>query len=144
MKKFFPKALLVGGLFGIVVVNAEGEFVSQQLRELAIRNHVSERMAAVLCVPAPAQPAKEEDQIAEMIELVVGLGRKHSLSSVILAGGLHIAGINDKLRARGESLVVIDASLAALNALEGMMRQGLRPSRKVYPKSGSLSDFQCK
>lgn len=49
--------------------------------------------------------------------------------------------MNDTLRQRGECVVVIDSSLAALNAIEGLMRQGLRASRRVYPKSGLIEDL---
>lgn len=135
------QALLIGGTFGVVVVNAEGDFVCQTLRELAVRYHVSDRLVAIHCVPASSLPSKEEEASQQLVEIVVSVAKKNGCSSVILSGGVHIPSINETLRLRGESLVVIDASLAAINAVEGLIRQGLRASRKLYPKSGSLKDF---
>jgi Asp/Glu/hydantoin racemase len=92
------QATLVGGLFGVIVVNAEGDFVPQMLRDLAVRHHVSERLAAVQCVPTASMAVKEEDAIAQITEIVVALGKRYNCSSIILAGGFHMPGINSVLR----------------------------------------------
>jgi Asp/Glu/hydantoin racemase len=114
------QALLIGGTFGVVVVNAvDGDFIPQTLRELAVRHHVSDRLVAVQCVPTSALLTREEEVVHQLIDIVLTLGKKHGCSSIILSGGLHIPTINETIRLRGESLVVIDASLAAINAIEG-------------------------
>jgi Asp/Glu/hydantoin racemase len=131
------QAALVGGRFGLVVVcSLEGgeQAAPHLLRDLAVKHGVADRMQFVQCVAQSAVPRGEEHAVAE---LCAGLGRRHDVQSVVVWGA-PVPGANAWLRSRGDPLVLIDATLAGLNAVEGMMRQNLRPSRKLFPKSGSL------
>ncbi len=149
------QAALVGGRFGLVVVSAfeGGEGAAQHLlRDLAVKvkwdddwsaasdgflppqHGVSDKLQFVHCVSQSSLPRGEEHHVAE---LCAGLGNRHDVGAVIVWGA-PAPGANAWLRGRGDPLVVIDATLAGLNAAEGMMRQNLRPSRKLFPKSGSL------
>lgn len=131
------QAALVGGRFGLLVVGAfEGgeQAAPQLLRDLAAKHGVRERLAFVHCLAAAAVPRDEEHHV---VELCATLARRHDAAAVVVWGA-PVPGANALLRGRGDQTVVIDATLAGLNAVEGMMRQNLRPSRKLFPKSGSL------
>ena len=69
------QASLIGGTFGVVVANAEGDFIPQMLHELAARHHVT-GLVAVQCVPTASLAVKEDDLVVQFIEIVVAMGKK--------------------------------------------------------------------
>ena len=136
------QAALIGGRFCILIFGeGSDEAVGHLIRSLALRHGVGERLGNVQCVAANTLPAKEEEMVAAVTEMLLRLAKPVNAASCVVAG-LHVAEkVNALLRSRNDTLVVIDSTLAGLNAIEGMMRQTLRPSRKVYTKSGSLKNL---
>ncbi len=137
------QAALVGGKFALLVVNAfeNGEQAAQHLlRDLAVKHGVAERMAGVQCLANSSIPRGEEAVANHLADACVALAKRCNADSVVLAGAC-VPTMNALLRGRGEQLVVIDATLAGLNAVDGMMRQNLRPSRRLFPKTASLKNL---
>ena len=78
-----------------------------------LQHGVVDRLVFVHCVPQASLPAAQENHVAE---LCAGLSKRHDVGAVIVWGA-PVPGANAWLRARGDPLVVIDATLAGLNAV---------------------------
>lgn len=141
---FWPSvshAMLIGGRFAILHCHpgpsrdTRGEALI--LDALASRYGVMHHLAAIQGAALGNLPSKENELAVALADIVHSLGKKSGANSVIVYG-VHLLGeINAALEAKADAaeVVVVDATLCGLNALEGMLRQKNRCSRKHYPKT---------
>lgn len=147
---FWPavsQALLLGGpggRFAFLYVyegaarSCRGE--ERLLLERAVQYGMERHLKAMDFVAREALPAKEEDVVLALAERVERLGQTNDDVSAVIVVGIHVqAELQRTLAAKGEKLAVVDASLCGLQALEGMMRQGLKASRIHYRKVSNVT-----
>lgn len=114
----------------LLVVDVVADADALLLAELASLRGA--RVAGVLLVPRASLAPLDAGGPAQLADAAV---KKFGGTAACLAvWGVHwCPAISACLRAKGDATLVIDATLAALSALDGLMRQGLSSNRRFYP-----------
>ena len=103
------------------------------LEQLARLHGIQDRVCGIECLALGSLPRDDEAATCAMLaEKVDALARRSNAGAVVV-GGIHaLEGVRLLVR---QPVVVIDASLSGLSALESMLRQNIGCSRRTYPKT---------